>query len=329
MTSSHTLGRRHAWRWLPALALLACGLAQAQTWPSKAIRLVVPVSPGGATDMIARVVGQGLAQNLGVGVVVDSKPGAAGSIAALEVARAPADGYTFLVATSSTHSVAPALNPNLKYNPVDDFTPIALLADANNILLVSPSVGAKNMAELLAVARQKSGELNYSTSGIGSFAHLTFEYFASQSNISLTHVPYKGTASSIADLVSGSVHLAVDALPSALPHVRDGRLRGVAVTGSRRSALAPDIPTVAEAGIPGFAVTSWFGLYAPKGMPTDLARRMTDEVNKVLRAPEVVSKFASMGIEATPGSGADFAAMVAKDTLRWRSVVRTSKIKAD
>lgn len=321
--------RRQILKWMPVVALAVSGLAHAQTWPAKPIRLVVPVSPGGATDMIARVVGQALSQNLGQGVVVDSKPGAAGSIAALEVARSPADGYTLLVATSSTHSVAPALNPNLKYNPVDDFTPIALLAEANNILLVSPSVGARNMQELLAIAKQKPGALNYSSSGIGSFAHLTFEYFASQANIQLTHVPYKGTASSIADLVSGAVHLAADAIPSALPHIKEGRLRGVAVTGSRRSPLAPDIPTVAEAGVPGFAVTSWFGLYAPRGMPPDVSKKLSDEVNKVLRSPEIVAKFSSMGIESNPGSPGDFANMVAKDTQRWRAVVRDAKIKVD
>lgn len=238
-TPSHTAGlRRQALRWLPALVLAALAggaQAQAQAWPNKPIRLVVPVSPGGTTDILARLVGQTLAQNLGQGVAVDSKPGAAGSIGALEVARAPADGYTFLVATASTHSVAPAINPQLKYNAVDDFTPIALLAEANNVLLVAPSVGAKNMQELLAIAKQKPGFLNYSSSGIGSFAHLGFEYLGNQAGVQLTHVPYKGTASSITDLVSGSVHLALDAVPSAMPHVKEGRLRGVAVSGGRRS----------------------------------------------------------------------------------------------
>lgn len=316
-------------RWMSVLTLVTSGLAHAQTWPAKPVRLVVPVSPGGTTDMLARVVGQALSQNLGQGMVVESKPGAAGSIAALEVARAPADGYTLLVATASTHAVAPALNPNLKYNPVDDFTPIALLAEANNILLVSPTVGVKTLQELLAYAKQKPGALNYSSSGIGSFAHLYFESFASHANIQLTHVPYKGTASSITDLVSGGVHLAADALPSALPHVKEGRLRGVAVTGSRRSALASDIPTVSEAGVPGLSVTSWFGLYAPRNLPPEVAKKINDEVNKVLRSPEIVAKFASMGIEANPGSPSDFASMVAKDTQRWRGVVRDAKIKLD
>lgn len=322
--------RRQALRWLPALALAAlAGGAHAQAWPNRPIRLVVPVSPGGATDILARLVGQTLAQNLGQGVAVDSKPGAAGSIGALEVARSPADGYTFLVATSSTHSVAPAINPQLKYHPVDDFTPIALLAEANNVLLVSPTVGAKTMPELLAIAKQKPGFLNYSSSGIGSFAHLSFEYLGHQAGVQLTHVPYKGTASSITDLVSGSVHLALDAVPSALPHVKEGRLRGVAVSGARRSTLAPEIPTVAEGGVPGFAVTSWFGLYGPKNLPPEIAKRMNEEVNKVLRSPEVVAKFAAMGIEATPMTPAAFADLVAKDTVRWRNVVRDAKIKLD
>ena len=188
--------RKQVLCWLPAAALMMCSLAQAQTWPAgKPVRLVVPVSPGGSTDIIARTVAQALSQNLGQSFVVDSKPGAAGAIASVEVARSPADGYTLLVATSSTHSVAPALSSQLKYNPVDDFTPIAMLAEANNFILLSPSIEAKSIKELVALARQKPGVLNYSSSGIGSFGHLTFEFFASQAGISLTHVPFTGTAS--------------------------------------------------------------------------------------------------------------------------------------
>ena len=302
---------------------------QAQTWPTKPVRVIVPVAPGGATDLLARVISQALSQNLGQQFVVDGKPGAAGAIGSLEVARAPADGYTLLLATSSSHSVAPALSKNLRYNPVDDFTPIALIAEANNIILVSPSLKVKDFKELMTLAKQKPGFLNYVSSGNGSFGHLTFELMASQAGVQMTHVPYKGTAAAIMDLASGGVHLAADAVPSALPHIKEGRLQGIAVTGSRRSPLAPNIPTVAESGLPGFAVVSWFGLYAPKGLPTALALRINEEVNKVLKSPEMVARFAALGVDAGKGSSAEFAAMVAADTERWSKLAKERQIQID
>jgi tripartite-type tricarboxylate transporter receptor subunit TctC len=275
------------------------------------------------------VISQALSQNLGQQFVVDGKPGAAGAIGSLEVARAPADGYTLLLATSSSHSVAPALSKNLRYNPVDDFTPIALIAEANNIILVSPSLKVKDFKELMTLAKQKPGFLNYVSSGNGSFGHLTFELMASQAGVQMTHVPYKGTAAAIMDLASGGVHLAADAVPSALPHIKEGRLQGIAVTGSRRSPLAPNIPTVAESGLPGFAVVSWFGLYAPKGLPPALALRINEEVNKVLKSPEMVARFAALGVDAGKGSSAEFAAMVAADTERWSKLAKERQIQID
>lgn len=316
-------------RWLSAFALAASGLAHAQAWPTKPVRLVVPVSPGGTTDLLARMVGESLQKSLGQAFVVDGKPGAAGAIGSIEVARAPADGYTLLVATSSTHSVAPALSTTLRYKPVEDFTPIGLLAEANNVLLGTTTNDIKNVKDLLTVARAKPGSLNFSSSGLGSFGHLSFELFKSQSGVFLTHIPYKGTSASIPDLVAGQVHLAMDAIPSAMPHVKEGRLRALAVTGSRRSALAPDVPTIAESGVPGFAVVSWFGLYGPRGMPPELARRINEELNKVLSSPEVAARFATLGIEPGKGSAADFAAMVAKDTEVWKRLAKERGIKLD
>jgi tripartite-type tricarboxylate transporter receptor subunit TctC len=302
---------------------------QAQTWPTKPVRVIVPVAPGGTTDLLARVISQALSQNLGQQFVVDGKPGAAGAIGSLEVARAPADGYTLLLATSSSHSVAPALSKNLRYNPVDDFTPIALIAEANNMVLVSPTLKVKDFKELMTLAKQKPGFLNYVSSGNGSFGHLTFELMASQAGVQMTHVPYKGTAAAIMDLASGGVHLAADALPSSLPQIKEGRLQGIAVTGSRRSPLAPNIPTVAESGLPGFAVVSWFGLYAPKGLPPALALRINEEVNKVLKSPEMVARFAALGVDAGKGSSAEFAAMVAADTERWSKLAKERQIQID
>ena len=319
----------NALRWLPAIALAAAGLVHAQAWPTKPVRIVVPVSPGGTTDILARLVGQALSQSLGQQFVVDGKPGAAGAIGSIEVARAPADGYTLLLATSSTHAVAPAVTKQMRYNAVDDFTPIAFVAEANNLLLMAPTVEAKDVKELLALARQKPGFLNYVSSGNASFGHLTFELLTSQAGIQMTHVPYKGTAAAITDLATGQVHLAADAIPSALPHVKEGRLKGLAVTGPRRSALAPNIPTIAESGLPGFSVLSWFGLYAPRGLPPQLALRINEEVNKVLNTPDMVARFAGLGIEPGRGSAADFAAMVAADTARWTRLAKEQKIQLD
>jgi tripartite-type tricarboxylate transporter receptor subunit TctC len=314
---------------IAALALVASGWAQAQAWPTKPVRLVVPVSPGGTTDLLARIVGEALQKSTGQSFIVDGKPGAAGAIGSIEVARSPADGYTLLVATSSTHAVAPAMNPSLRYDPVGDFTPIALLAESNNLLLVSPKVEAKNMKELLATIRAQPGKLNYVSSGIGSFAHLVFELMKQDGNLFITHIPYKGTGATIPDLVAGQVHLAVDAIPSALPHVKEGRVKGLAVTGPRRSPLAPDIPTISESGLPRFAVLSWFGLYAPRGLPPELQKRINEEVNKVLNTPDMTARFANLGIEPGRGSAAEFAAMVATDRARWTALVKERNIKAE
>ncbi|MEY4099181.1 MAG: hypothetical protein RL300_352 [Pseudomonadota bacterium] len=316
-----------ALRWLPAVALAASGLAHAQAWPSKPVRIVVPVSPGGATDLLARMVAQGLTQNLGQQFIVDGKPGAAGAVGSIEVARAPSDGYTLLMATSSTHAVAPAVMKNMRYNAVEDFTPIALVAESNNIFTMSPKVEAKDVKEFIALAKQKPGYYNYVSSGIGSFGHLVFELFAAQAGIKLTHVPYKGTAAAIPDMVAGSVHLAADSMASALPHVKEGRLRGLAVTGPNRSALAPNIATVSESGVPGFNVVSWFGLYAPRNLPPQLAQRINEEVNKVLKAPDMAARLAGLGVEAGHGSNADFAKMVAADTARWTRLAKDLNIQ--
>jgi len=316
-------------RCLSIVALTISGFAQAQTWPTKPVRLVVPISAGGATDLLARMVGQALTKRLGQPFIVDQKPGAAGAIASLDVARAPADGYTFLVATSSTHAVAPAVFAKLRYDPVKDFTPIGLLAEANNVLLVSPKTGATNMKELLDLARKKPGYLNFASSGVGSFGHLTFELFQHQAGVSLTHVPYKGNSAAIPDLMAGTTHLAADSLSTGLPYVRDGRLRGLAVTGSHRSPLAPDIPTIAESGLPGFSVVAWFGLFAPAGLSPELTQHINDELNKVLKSPALAENFATLGIEPGHGSSAEFATMVANDRARWTSLAKQFKIKLD
>jgi tripartite-type tricarboxylate transporter receptor subunit TctC len=315
--------------WLSVVALAAPGLANAQPWPTKTVRILVGFSPGATTDLLARVFARQLSQNTGQPFVVESKLGAGGAIAAQEVARAPADGYTLLVTTSSTHSVAPAMSTKLPYNTVTDFTPIAHLADSPLVMLASPTIGVKNVAELIALARQKPDSLNYSSSGVGTLGHLTTEAFKAQAGISMTHVPYKGSAQAIPDLMNGNVQITWDSIGTGLAPAKDGRVRALAVSGPRRSPLAPDIPTISESGLPGFSVVFWFGLYGPAGMSPQLAQRINEEISKVLRSPEVVSRFAELGIEAGRGSPADFGAMVASDTARWSRVVTENKIKAE
>ncbi len=312
---------------LSAAGLAACGLAHAQpSWPSRPVRIVVGFSPGGTTDLLARVVGQALSQNLGQPFTIDNKAGASGAIAAVDVAGAAPDGHTLLLGTTTTHSIAPHVTPNLRYKPVEDFTPIALLAEVNNVIIATPTLEARNMAELIALARQKPGFLNYTSSGIGSITHLWFESLQARTGVTMTHVPYKGSGSAFTDLISGAVQVTLDALPSGLPHVKGGRLKLLAVTGPQRSPLAPDAPTVAET-VPGFAVNSWFGLYAPKGMSPELTRRINAEASKALQSAEMKARFTEMGIEAGQGSPADFAAMVAKDSDGWARVARQVNLK--
>jgi tripartite-type tricarboxylate transporter receptor subunit TctC len=316
-------------RWLPIVALATSGFAHAQAWPAKPVRLVVPFTPGGTTDILARTLGDALTTTLGQPVVVDSKPGAAGAIGSQEVARAPADGYTLLVATSTTHSVAPAISKTLRYNPVEDFTPVALIGEANTMLLTSAKSEAKNLKEFIALAKQKPGMYNYASSGIGSFGQLTFELLASQAGINMTHVPYKGISASFPDVVAGSVHLTVDAVPSAVPHTKEGRMRALAVTGSKRSSLAPDVPTVAESGVSNYSVSLWVGLYGPRGLSPALTKQINEAVNKALSGTDVAARLTAMGIEAGRGTSAQFASMVADDTARWTRLAKDLKIEQD
>jgi tripartite-type tricarboxylate transporter receptor subunit TctC len=310
-----------------ALLIAASAAAQAQAWPERPVRLVVPFPAGGATDLVARVIAQRVSKDIGQQVIVDNKAGAGGTIGSAEAAKAAPDAYTMLLTTSSTHAISPHLMPRLPYDPIKDFTPIAHLADAASVLLVTPSLPVKTVAELIAYAKKHPGELNYASSGNGTIVHLTTEAFKAQAGVFITHVPYKGTALAIPDVISGSVQVLIDAIPSGMPHVKSGRLRALAVTGDRRSALAPELPTIAEAGLPGFSSVTWFGLYAPRGMKADLVVRVHDAFEKAAHAPDVVESLAKLGVEPSPiGSSAQFAAMVAADSQRWARIIRERKI---
>lgn len=315
-----------------ALFALAPALALAQS-AAKPLRLVVPFPAGGATDLLARSLAQRLGAGLGATVVVDNRAGAGGSLGSAEVAKAAADGNTLLLATSSTHAIGPHLSANLPYKalgPDMDFTPIAHVANAPNVVLVPLSLPVANIRELVAYAKARPGQLNYASSGNGTIVHLTSEAFKAQAGLFITHIPYRGTALAIPDLVSGKTHLLFDSVVSGMPHVKDGKLKALAVTSATRSALAPDLPTVAESGLPGFVSTTWFGIYAPKGLAADVVARLNAEINAALRSTDVQERFARLGAEvAPPNTPAQFAALVAADSERWARIIKDRRITTE
>ena len=315
-----------------ALFALAPALALAQS-AAKPLRLVVPFPAGGATDLLARSLAQRLGTGLGATVVVDNRAGAGGSLGSAEVAKAAADGNTLLLATSSTHAIGPHLSANLPYKalgPDMDFTPIAHVANAPNVVLVPLSLPVANIRELVAYAKARPGQLNYASSGNGTIVHLTSEAFKAQAGLFITHIPYRGTALAIPDLVSGKTHLLFDSVVSGMPHVKDGKLKALAVTSATRSALAPDLPTVAESGLPGFVSTTWFGIYAPKWLAADLVARLNAEINAALRSTDVQERFARLGAEvAPPNTPAQFAALVAADSERWARIIKDRRITTE
>ncbi|MFC7461604.1 Bug family tripartite tricarboxylate transporter substrate binding protein [Hydrogenophaga defluvii] len=311
---------------LASALTMGAALAQAQ-WPERPVRVVVPFPASGATDLIARVVTQRVAQDLGQQLVVDNKPGAGGTIGSAEVAKAAPDGYTVLFTTSSTHAISPHLMPRLSYDAAKDFTPVAHVADAPSVLLVTPSLPVKSVAELIAYAKANPGKLNYATSGNGTIVHLNSAAFSAQAGIDMTHVPYKGTALSIPDLIAGQVHVLFDSLPTGMPHVVSGKVRALGVTSEKRSGLAPDLPTLAESGLPGFSSVTWFGVYLPAGAPPALVARVHQAFTKAVQTPEVKASLAKLGVDpADAGTPAKFAAMVQADSARWASVIRQHKI---
>ncbi len=309
-----------------ALCMAASSASLAQGYPAKPVRLIVPFPAAGATDLFARTLGQKMGEKLGTTLVVDNKPGAGGAIGSDLAAKAPADGYTLLLATTSTHSIGPAITSRLPYDTVRDFTPIAHVGDAPSIMLVPVNAPAKNVREWVDYAKKNPGKLNYASSGNGTIVQLTAELFKSQAGVFVTHIPYKGTALAIPDLISAKVDVLFDSLPTGMPHVREGRLRALGVTSLKRSPLAPELPAIAET-LPGFESNTWFGFYGPKGLPADIVARINKAANEALADPEVKEKLSRLGIEpATPGTPEQFAKMVATDAAKWKKIVVERKI---
>jgi tripartite-type tricarboxylate transporter receptor subunit TctC len=320
--------RRHIISLAAASAVTLAGPAMAQNYPSKPIRMIVPFPAGGATDILARALSQKLGEKIGQTVVVENRPGAGGTIGADAASKSAPDGYTLLLATSSTHSIGPAINPRIPYNAETDFTPIAYVASSPNVVLVPNTSPAKTMREFIDHARKNPGRLNYASSGNGTIIHLTSEYFKAQSGTFILHIPYRGTALAMPDLISGKIDVLFDSFVTGMPHVKDGKLRVLAVTSLKRTGLAPDLPAVAET-LPGFESVTWFGVYGPKGMSPDLAGKVNQAVNAALADADVKDRFARLGAEPTGGTPQAFAAMVKTDTAKWKKIIVERKISAD
>lgn len=310
-----------------ALLLLAAPLSMAQAWPTRPIRLVVPFPPGGLIDNMARLVGSRLSQELGQPVVIDNKPGAGGNVGAAEVARAPADGYTLLMASPAL-TISPAIYKNLPYQP-SQLAPVALLGRVPNVLLVNPASGIGKVQNLVGRAKAKPGQLNYASNGNGTSLHLSAELFKRRSETFITHVPYRGAAAAITALLSGEVDMMFDNLPSAIGQIQAGKLRALAVTTAQRSTALPDVPTLAEAGMEGFNVSAWFGVAAPAGLPAPVATRLADALQKVVQQPEVAAAMQRQGADPAFMDAASAAAALNTDAAQWKQVAAFAKIQLD
>ena len=304
--------------------LLASPMAGAQEFPNRPVRIVVPFAAGGGVDILTRVLAQHLGERLGQQVIVDDKPGAGGNLGVDLVAKAPADGYTLVMATTGTHTINPGLYPKLPFDVERDFKPITLIASVPNLLVVNPALGVDSVAELLALARRKPGALSFASFGNGASNHLSGEMLKSLAGIQATHVPYKSAPQAVSELMAGQTSFAFVNTPLALPQVRAGKLKALAVTGAKRSAATPEYPTMQEAGVPGFVVESWYGLMAPAGTPEAVIARLHKETLAVLALPEVRDFFAKQGADVVTTTPAEFAAMIRSERARWAEVIRAS-----
>ncbi len=313
---------------LLALALLLPCLAFAQAYPARPVRIIVPYPPGGATDVMARTVAQKLNESWQQAVVVENKPGASGSVGSEIVAKSVPDGYTLLV-QGTQHAINLSLYKQLPYDTLRDFVPINYIASAPFLLVLHPSVPANTVAELIAYIKARPGGLNYGSSGVGGGAHLAGEIFKTAAGVPLTHIPYKGAAPAMADLLGGQVTMVFDPIPTSITQVRAGRLKALAITSAKRSALMPELPTVAESGLPGFDVSAWFGLYGPAAMPKDIAIKLNAEVNRILQLPEVKEKFAGLGAESMIMNTDQFAVHLRAEIAKFAKAIKDSGATAE
>ena len=312
-----------------AAATFSLGAAAQQTYPTKPITIVVPFSAGGTTDILARLVGQYLTTELGQVVVVDNKAGAGGNIGGAFVAKAPADGYTLFMGTVGTHAINAALYAKMPFDHVKDFAPLSRVANVPNLLVAHPSQPFKTVPEMIAYAKANPGIIYFGSPGNGSSPHLSGELFKSLAKVDMVHVPYKGSAPAVSDLLGNQISIMFDNLPSVIPHVRSGKLRAIAISTAKRSPELPDVPTIAEAGVPGYEAMSWFGMFAPAATPKPVLDKISAALAKVLGNPEVQKKIAAQGGEAVNETPAQFAAFIRSETTKWGKVVKESGASVD
>lgn len=316
-------------RILLAAALLAPSTPRAQTGPDRPIRLIVPFAPGGATDILSRLLAERLTDGLGQVVVVDNRPGAGGNLGAEAAARAAPDGQTIVMGVVGTHAINPSLFPSIAFDPIRDFTPVSLVATAMNVLTVHPDLPVRSVQELAALARARPGQLHFGSPGNGSTVQLAGELFKTMTGTDMVHTPYRGAAAAMTDLLAGRIQVMFDNLPSAVPHVRAGRLRALAVTGAERSEALPELPTIAEAGLPGYEATTWFAIFGPAGLAAPVVARLNRAVHAALDGSVMRARLAELGAEPAPGTPEQLTALIRRDTERWAEVIRLSGARVD
>ena len=310
------------------LLVFAVQAALADTYPSRPVKLILPFPPGGGTDILGRLIGEQLAVRLGQPVVQENRGGAGGNLGAEAVARAAPDGYTLLLA-APTLAISPTLYPKLAYDPLKDLAPIALVATVPNVMVTHPSVPARTLQEFIALAKRRPGELNFGSGGAGTSNHLGGELFNMVAGVKLVHVPYKGVNLAMQDVLAGNVQLVFIGIPAAAPHIRAGKLRALAVVAPQRSSALPDVPTAAEAGLPGFEVTTWYGVLAPAGTPRAIVERLNTELGRIMLAPELQPRLADMATEPRSGTPEAFAAYLREETAKWGKVIRDAGLRAE
>ena len=312
-----------------AAALTAAPAALAQTYPTKTVRMIVAFPPGGTTDILARATAQKLTEAFGQQVVIDNRPGAGGNIGTELVARSPADGYTLLASPGSTLTSNPAVYAKVPFDTVRDFAPVTIIAEVPNVLIVHPSLPVKTVKELIALAKARPGQLAYASTGAGQSTHLSAELFKQMARVDMIHVPYKGSAPALTDMVAGQVTVMFDNMPSCLPFVKAGRLKAIAVTSTKRSPTTPELPTVAEAALPGFDVTVWFSVLAPANTPRDIVARLNGEIVKALKAPDMRERLSQQGAEPVGNTPEEFAGVIKRDLAKWSKLVKDANIRLD
>jgi tripartite-type tricarboxylate transporter receptor subunit TctC len=315
---------------LAALALAAAGTAHAQSYPAKPVRMVIPYPPGGATDVIGRVIANRLSETLGQQVVVDNRAGAAGNIGADMVAKATPDGYTILMGALTSHSInATLMKPTLQYDLVRDFQPVSIVGVVPLVFVATMSLPVKSLADLIALARSKPGSLTFASSGIGSPQHLAGEMFKSMAGIDMLHVAYKGSGPAMSELIGGQVQTMVETAPAALPQIKAGKLRPLATATAQRIAQLPDVPTATEAGLKGFEASSMFGILVPRGTPAPIVQRLNDDLAKIVREADTREKMAQQGVDATSTTPDEAAKRIAAEVAKWAKVITDAKVKAE